>query len=272
MIFHPANSMYPANFSIKKTGFTLIEVVIALAVFGMLIGGLLGFLPWGVDGVKSVKDRSTASSLVDAVQIELERLGFSYVEEATKRLDGLYSFSGITKDASELHELCLVAPIGGRIVSTEGVRVREQKRTSQTGKIVISSDENYADTIDSSMKDMGGIIKFNRYKEEPISISTEGSAKFGENEFDFEYAGNRWIAEKDRYFLIVCRQFAKYPNGESMPVSKHVHDVSNGHLALKVEVQWPYKLPSPVASDPDRHSVIAERFRSKFTFPLAISR
>ena len=68
------------TFTKKPKGFTLVEVVIALAIFGMLIGGLLGFLPWGVDGVKSVKDRSIASGLIDAVQIELERLGFSYVE------------------------------------------------------------------------------------------------------------------------------------------------------------------------------------------------
>jgi prepilin-type N-terminal cleavage/methylation domain-containing protein len=272
MILYLPNNNYIFNPPRQKTGFTLIEVVIALAIFGMLIGGLLGFLPWGVDGVKSVKGRGTANSLVDAVQIELERLGFSYVEEATKRLDGLYSSNGITKDAAELHELCLVAPIRGRIVSTEGVRLREQKKISQTGEIIISTDENKADYLNSSMKDMGGVIKFNRYDDKPISISTEGNEKWNDNQFDSYYAGNRWIAEKDRYFLIICRQFAKYPNGESLPASKHAHDVSNGHLALKIEVQWPYKLPSPVASAPDRFSVVAERFRSKFTFPLAISR
>ena len=40
-----------------KKGFTLLEVVIALAVFAFLIGGLLGFLPWSVEGVSKVKSR-----------------------------------------------------------------------------------------------------------------------------------------------------------------------------------------------------------------------
>ena len=39
-----------------KRGFTLIEVVIALAVFAFLIGGLLGFLPWSVEGVSKVRE------------------------------------------------------------------------------------------------------------------------------------------------------------------------------------------------------------------------
>ena len=57
-------------------GFTLLEVVIALAVFGFLIGGLLGFLPWGVEGVGKVREQNIAYGLVDAVQVELERMGF----------------------------------------------------------------------------------------------------------------------------------------------------------------------------------------------------
>ena len=64
----------------------------------------------------------------------------------------------LQNDAAELNELCLVSPRFGRIVSAECVRVREQKKISGTGKLVISTDEN--DTyLSSSMKDMGGKIR-----------------------------------------------------------------------------------------------------------------
>ena len=64
-----------------KKGFTLIEVVIALAVFAFLIGGLLGFLPWSVEGVSKVREQDTTYGLVDGIQIELERMGVSLVGE-----------------------------------------------------------------------------------------------------------------------------------------------------------------------------------------------
>ena len=42
-----------------------------------MIGGLLGFLPWGVEGVGKVREQNIAYGLVDAVEVELERMGFS---------------------------------------------------------------------------------------------------------------------------------------------------------------------------------------------------
>ena len=70
----------------RNKGFTLLEVVIALAVFAFLIGGLLGFLPWSLEGVSKVREQDTAYGLVDGVQIELERMGFTLVEAGTNRL------------------------------------------------------------------------------------------------------------------------------------------------------------------------------------------
>ena len=97
--------------TLKKTkGFTLLEVVIALAVFGFLIGGLLGFLPWGVEGVGKVREQNIAYGLVDAVEVELERMGFSVVESATKRLDDMYNPSSPPLESSEKFSLLLVSP------------------------------------------------------------------------------------------------------------------------------------------------------------------
>ena len=44
-----------------------------------------------MEGVSKVKEQDTAYGLVDSVNIELERMGFSMVEASTNRLSGLYS-------------------------------------------------------------------------------------------------------------------------------------------------------------------------------------
>tara|TARA_Y100001968_G_scaffold259920_1_gene247346 strand:- start:611 stop:1126 length:516 start_codon:yes stop_codon:yes gene_type:complete len=67
----------------RSEGFTLLEVIIALAVFGFVVTGLLAFLPWAIDGKGNIKDFNTACAMPDAIQVELERLGFNAVEDAT---------------------------------------------------------------------------------------------------------------------------------------------------------------------------------------------
>jgi prepilin-type N-terminal cleavage/methylation domain-containing protein len=67
----------------RNRGFTLLEVIIALSVFGFLIGGLLALLPWGVEGAGNVRDRNVAYGMTDAVQVELELMGFGWVEKLT---------------------------------------------------------------------------------------------------------------------------------------------------------------------------------------------
>ena len=108
------------NLSSKNKGFTLLEVVIALAVFGFLIGGLLGFLPWGVEGVGKVREQNIAYGMVDAVQVELERMGFTLVERGTKRIRGISSFS--PEDLGDNRwSILLVAPKEGHRVEFEQV-------------------------------------------------------------------------------------------------------------------------------------------------------
>ena len=72
----------------RNRGFTLLEVIIALSVFGFLIGGLLALLPWGVEGAGNVRDRNIAYGLTDAIQVELELMGFGLVEQLTDQSDG----------------------------------------------------------------------------------------------------------------------------------------------------------------------------------------
>ena len=100
--------MKPAFKKLQK-GFTLIEVVIALAVFAFLIGGLLGFLPWSVEGVSKVREQDTAYGLVDGVQVELERMGFSMVEAGTTRLAQLYNALMPPRISDVKYDVLLVA-------------------------------------------------------------------------------------------------------------------------------------------------------------------
>jgi len=82
------NPTGPAIQNQSNRGFTLLEVIIALSVFGFLIGGLLALLPWGVEGAGNVRDRNIAYGLTDAIQVELELMGFDLVEQLTDQSDG----------------------------------------------------------------------------------------------------------------------------------------------------------------------------------------
>ena len=242
-------------------GFTLIEVIISLGVFGLIIGGLFSLLPWGVDNVHKLSDRNTALGLVDAVQIELERLGFSVVEHGTKRLDGLYDPSGAPTDISngDIRSLILVSPRNGNKVSLE--RVIEVFQSSQ--KKLSGNELADGKTVEKAVTDYGGLIHFKRNDGKPISL--EGF-QFPEDSL----FSSRWIEPKDRYFAILCSQFSKQPQLDTDPPSKHFHHPSNGYLALQIEIQWPYKVYDPAGTDFQR--TIEPRYRSSISFPLAIVR
>jgi prepilin-type N-terminal cleavage/methylation domain-containing protein len=236
-------------------GFTLIEVVIALAVFAFLIGGLLGFLPWSVEGVSKVREQDTAYGLVDGVQVELERMGFSMVEAGTRRLDGLYSIEANAISESETKlDLLLVARKEGGGVSFEQV---VEEATSST----LNDDEtDEGPNKDIFVKEMGGTVRFNQTKsEDPVSLYGFDKAKNHQETFPYS---NRWIPEEERYFLIKCSQF---------PLDhRHQHHPSNGFLGLQVDIQWPYKVPDPSRDSGFRR--IPMKFRNHFRLPMAIVR
>ncbi len=210
----------------------------------------MGFLPWGVQGVGKVREQSIAYGLVDAIEIELERMGFSLVESSTKRLEGMYKPADPPLEANDKFSLLLVSTKKGGVVSFEQV-VKEQDQSFLNNPENKQEGENVVDL----QKDSLGVINFNKITSGPVSL-------FGFSEEDkttapFSY---RWIPESDRYFLIKITQF---PFGH-----RHQHHVSNGYLALEVDIQWPYKVPVP----PEDFRRVPERFRTHFRFPIAISR
>ena len=262
-----SNRYFPLK---KKSGFTLIEVILSLGVFGLIIGSLFSLLPWGVEKASALVDRNTALGMVDAIQIELERLGFSVVEHGTKRLEGLYDGVNEPYDVNngEVYGLILVATRNGRRVSLE--KVKELRQVN--GPISFGDFADGLEAKDPIVKiksDYGGEIQIERYEGKfdslngPISLN---GFKFPE---DIKFH-SRWIEPNERYFVIVCSQYAKFPKGDSYPPSRHMHHPSNGYIALQVEIQWPYKIFDPSATDNFR--VVEPRYRSKISFPVAISR
>ena len=244
----------------KRGGFTLLEVVIALAVFAFLIGGLLGFLPWGVEGVGQVKDQSIAYGLVDGTQVELERMGFSLVEAGTNRLVDMYNSTSDPRKADEVHQVLLVATARGDVISFEHVVKQEEQ------DYLDSTQMEEGEIIEDYKKDLGGIIYFNR-NEGNIPISLSGFSEDDKITFPFS---TRWIPENQRYFLIKCTQFGWDQDNEQYP-HRHQHHPSNGYLALEIDVQWPYKIPDPSQGE-DGFRRVAEKYRKHFRFPLAIVR
>ena len=236
----------------SNKGFTLLEVVIALAVFGFLIGGLLGFLPWGVEGVGKVREQNIAYGLVDAVQVELERMGFSLVERGTTRIKGIAS--AVPEDMDDRRwSLLLVAPREGHRVEFEQVVENDKSLMNDPNSLVEGNmqqswiNETGASNVAFNLSTSG----------EPLSLL---GMKGSETQPPWS---TRWIPEGERYFLIKCTQ---YPLEH-----RHRHHPSNGFLALQVDIQWPYKIPDPSKGD-DGFRRISHRYRTHFRFPLAITR
>ncbi len=235
-----------------KRGFTLIEVVIALAVFAFLIGGLLGFLPWSVEGVSKVREQDAAYGLVDGIQIELERMGFSLVEAGTNRLQGMYNAFDSPSESASKFDILLVARRSGGQVALEQV--------VEEASLALMNSNQLEEGVNQDLltKETGGVVYFNLTEnQEPISL-----IGFDDSHKELYPYSTRWIPEGERYFLVKCSQF---------PVEhRHQHHPSNGFLALQVDVQWPYKVPDPSSDEGFRR--IPMKYRNHFRLPMAITR
>ena len=235
-----------------KRGFTLIEVVIALAVFAFLIGGLLAFLPWSVEGVSKVREQDTAYGLVDGIQIELERMGFSLVEAGTNRLQGMYNAFDSPSESASKFDILLVARRSGGQVALEQV--------VEEASLALMNSNQLEEGVNQDLltKETGGVVYFNLTEnQDPISL-----IGFDDSHKELYPYSTRWIPEEERYFLIKCSQF---------PFEhRHQHHPSNGFLALQVDVQWPYKVPDPSSDEGFRR--IPMKYRNHFRLPMAINR
>lgn len=243
-----ASESKPSILPKSNQGFTLLEVVIALAVFGFLIGGLLGFLPWGVQGVGKVREQNVAYGLIDGVQVELERMGFSLVERGTMR----WTNPTNPQPVPPWNVLLVARKVGGQVEFEQVIESDESKMNT--------SDEPEEGTMQQSWQSLSGgaNVPFNESTDgKPISLLGLESFK------SIAPYSQRWIPQGERYFLIKCSQ---YPIGH-----RHQHHPSNGFLALQIDVQWPYKLPDP-SKGTDGFRRVEERYRSHFRFPLAITR
>lgn len=243
-----ASESTPSTLPKSSQGFTLLEVVIALAVFGFLIGGLLGFLPWGVQGVSKVREQNVAYGLIDGVQVELERMGFSLVERGTMR----WTNPTNPQPVPPWNVLLVARKVGGQVEFEQVIESDESRMNT--------SSEPEEGTMQQTWQSLSGgaSVPFNESTDgKPISLLGLESFK------SIAPYSQRWIPQGERYFLIKCSQ---YPIGH-----RHQHHPSNGFLALQIDVQWPYKLPDP-SKGTDGFRRVEERYRSHFRFPLAITR
>ena len=177
-----------------KQGFTLLEVVIALAVFGFLIGGLLGFLPWGVQGAGKVREQSIAYGMIDGVQVELERMGFSLVERGTVRWTNPIN----PQELTPWSVLLVARKEGGQVEFEMVVESNEQKMNNPD-----DTDEGIAQESWQSLSG-GANVPFNDSGGLPVSLA--GMESFSETP---PYS-QRWIPEGQRYFLIPLQLLRRF--------------------------------------------------------------
>ncbi|HEX9783779.1 MAG TPA: prepilin-type N-terminal cleavage/methylation domain-containing protein [Opitutaceae bacterium] len=70
-------------YAVRAQGFSLIEVVIAVAVFAGSIVAILGLLGPTLQTTREVIDSAVAARLADGINEELNRVGFDFVKGAT---------------------------------------------------------------------------------------------------------------------------------------------------------------------------------------------
>ena len=210
-----------------------------MAVFGFLIGGLLGFLPWGVQGVGKVREQNVAYGLIDGVQVELERMGFSLVERGTMR----WTNPTNPQPVPPWNVLLVARKVGGQVEFEQ----------------VIESEESKMNTSDERKRvRCNNLGKAFRGTNVPFNESTDGKpiSLLGLESFKSIALFPKMDPQGERYFLISA------PNTRLAIVISIIPATAS---ALQIGVQWPYKLPDP-SKGTDGFRRVEERYRSHFAF------
>ncbi|MFA6288380.1 MAG: hypothetical protein WC661_13435 [Opitutaceae bacterium] len=80
----PASPVIASPKTSARTAFSLVEVVVAVGIFAIGIVGVLGLLSPSIKSVSEVGDTAVANRLADNIQVELERLGFTYISDPAR--------------------------------------------------------------------------------------------------------------------------------------------------------------------------------------------
>jgi len=168
----------------KASGFTLVEVILAIGVFSLTIVAVIGLLGPIAQQVRDLQDTKVANTLPAPIREELNRIGFQYfVDDAFTTTENLPTFLFGTEDGARVigYDGTLEAP--GSVILRDGVAPDE-----------IPSAEQYFG-IEIEAPDPGGNLSYNAgdaYVAFRVEISwpnrlPDGSFVEPENRQTFEY-------------------------------------------------------------------------------------
>lgn len=107
---------------VRRRGFTLVEVVVALVVFGV---GMLGLAPAMLVLVRQARAAQTQSIATDVAAARLERLVFASCEAPTAGSEQIRGVTSSWRIGSRLGSSAVFVDHDVRFVLPEGARSRE---------------------------------------------------------------------------------------------------------------------------------------------------
>ncbi|MBU1088082.1 MAG: type II secretion system GspH family protein [Candidatus Omnitrophica bacterium] len=109
----------------QKTGFTLIEIIMALAILGIGLVSVMAYLPIALDASKKASNLTRASMVGQRVIEEIKLAGSSDIKAVDVFDTGTYTPDAYHQD---FEYLVIVAPQGDAVAKDITVYVRWQSR------------------------------------------------------------------------------------------------------------------------------------------------